>query len=581
MGFDGAVDGVHVATGRVAHSASDACDACCGVIGSSRHICCGGCIGGDFGNGCFVSADRGFHHVGQFGLRGDRCAVGVGCGNGGLNSGGIVNRHSRHSSTARGLASHQGIDLRQSGRSLTIRRCEGDGRFGGIGQDLQFGYGVHSGSGFAVDDIAQQSSSGRVHPRHAQSREFVGADSVCCIAIGAVGGGQNFVVRVHNGLHFGHTVGGGAVNGCAVEGAVDLIKVVGIHAGDARLGIHLQSRCGGVGGVALGCIAQGAQRCGEVKSGGGQVARIARGVGAEHGDGVGAVLVDQGVGQRQDENACSHVFGCHGMAVGANRVVRAGEREAQRVARFAARGQLNLELQAVGQLGLVDAIDSFVQGEHGCGNGPCAAVCVLARRQCVECEAQWGTGFAGVACHVCGLGRHSINAIFCDGGGGQGHRCGAAGDVGLDECVVENAHGAIGRSDCNLEFVAHERTCGQRDLGLHAIGQFGGVDAGCGVDVFGQHHGWECNGFVCTVGFLARSTRVHRQARAELGGGAVAVGDADLHRGSAIRPAHHMRLGHREAEHIVGALARLNCGGVGLAIQEQSDWSAHLRVGGA
>ena len=256
-------------------------------------------------------------------------------------------------------------------------------------------------------------------------------------------------------MHFGHTVGGCAVDGCAVENAVDLVKVVGGNASDASLGVNILTGCGCGGGVPLSRVAQGAERCGDVKGGGGQVASVARDVGAVHSHGVSAILVDQGVGQCQAESACSHITVGHGVAVGADYAVGAGKREAERVARFAARGQLDLVLQAVGQFVLVDAIDGFGQAEHRRRDGACTAVCVLTRGQGVECEDQRGAGFAGVARHVGGGGGDCVGAVFCDLVRRHGDGGGTVAGLGAGDHVAENTHRAVGRGDCDVQCVTH------------------------------------------------------------------------------------------------------------------------------
>ena len=85
---------------------------------------------------------------------------------------------------------------------------------------------------------------------------------------------------------------------------------------------------------------------------------------------------------------------------------------------------------------------------------------------------------------------------------------------------------------------------------LQAVGQFGGVDAGCGVDGFSQHHNRNSDGFVCAIGFLSRGSRVHREAGTQLGGGTEAVGHTDLQGLRAIGELLHRVGGHVQDEGI-------------------------------
>ena len=143
--------------------------------------------------------------------------------------------------------------------------------------------------------------------------------------------------------------------------------------------------------------------------------------------------------------------------------------------------------------------------------------------------------------------------------------------------MAEHAHGAVGRGDCDVQFITQHRACGQCDLGLQAVGQFDGVDAGCGVDGFSQHHGRNSNGFVRAVGFLTWCLGINGKAGTQLGGGTEAVGHADLHDLCAIRQAVHIGRGNGQAE----GVARLDLGGVVLTSQRERDRRAHLRVGAA
>ena len=107
----------------------------------------------------------------------------------------------------------------------------------GIGQGLHLGCGVHGGLAGPVGHIVQQLQGGAVcgharHARHANGKVLRGRDRRA--AASAVCTAQDGVEGVHDGLHFGQGVGARAVNGGAVERAVDRGEVViGVYTGDA------------------------------------------------------------------------------------------------------------------------------------------------------------------------------------------------------------------------------------------------------------------------------------------------------------------------------------------------------------
>ena len=83
---------------------------------------------------------------------------------------------------------------------------------------------------------------------------------VAGVGIGVIGLRKDAVVGIDDGLEFGHAVHGGAVNGTAVEGAVNGSQIVGVDAADAQVGVALHPGCAVAGSVVLRCSRDGRQR---------------------------------------------------------------------------------------------------------------------------------------------------------------------------------------------------------------------------------------------------------------------------------------------------------------------------------
>ena len=430
--FGGAVgfDAVHSQAGQcvvdgmevVGNHSRDACDH---VVAQRGHCACGRigqpcgvglCKGAEGVQGVGVASDGRVNQTLQFSFAGDGCAIGIACRDGGQHGGQVVGGHGM----GRTRAASQAVDLTCCRGSLPLGSGVGDGGRHGVGQGLHRSNAVHIGHNFGSDHLAQQGGfGGRVHPSHADSG---------VLGLGGIGGGgvstrtigfaEDGGVGIHNGLHFGHGVGGCAVHAGAVECAVDGGQVGAVHAVDAGFGID-----GGVGGGGRGVVGlcsglQGAERGVDHEGGGADLgdvgAQVACQVGAGDGHGVGAVFVHQCPGQGQVEATCSGFIGADAVAACANRVIRGFERETERVARFAAAGQRDLVLQAIVQFGMADAVEGFGQAEHRRRNGGIGGVHILARGLGVECEALRSAGFAGVARHVGGGRGEGVGAVFCD-----------------------------------------------------------------------------------------------------------------------------------------------------------------------
>ena len=122
----------------------------------------------------------------------------------------------------------------------------------GVGQRLQFGEGVHIGGGFAVEHFTQEAEFLRgVYTVHTDGG-VVGGRRVGCVARHAVGGAQDDVVRINDGLYFGGRAGLRAADVCVVQGAVHGAQVLRRHAADAQ-GFVLSHGGVGGGGVVVLC----------------------------------------------------------------------------------------------------------------------------------------------------------------------------------------------------------------------------------------------------------------------------------------------------------------------------------------
>ena len=136
-----------------------------------------------------------------------------------------------------GDAAGEAVELRNGGRSggrgVVITQHD----FGGVGQGLQLGHGVHIGRIFAVHHIADQGGAGCVDASHAQVGVIGDGGGCGAVAIGAVGGVEHFVVSVDNGLQLGGRIGFGAIDHSTGQCVVDGADIGRGHTGHARSGV--------------------------------------------------------------------------------------------------------------------------------------------------------------------------------------------------------------------------------------------------------------------------------------------------------------------------------------------------------
>ena len=234
----------------------DAAHTGCGVLRGVGAGGAGGVVFGsstDGGHGLVVATDSLVDEGFEFGLRGNRRAIGVGRSQGGQHGGQVVRSDD---AGATGSASmRERVDLRISGRSLALGTGVGHGGSGGVGQALQLGDAVDRVSCFGVNHVAQQSLRGVGHAGYAYGGVVIDAGGGVCrtrVARLTIGSGQDGAVAVDDVLQLGGRVSACAIDGAAVERAVDGCQVAAVDTAHAS-GQVLRHAGTGVGGRVVLC----------------------------------------------------------------------------------------------------------------------------------------------------------------------------------------------------------------------------------------------------------------------------------------------------------------------------------------
>ena len=527
-----------------------------GHRGAVGRVVLGGVSDGAQGAG--VAVARVGHHALQGSQRVDCAAAVVGGGNGRLNRGQVVWGDAGDAYR---------LQLRERGRRATGRA--GHDGLHRIGQGLDVFDAGHGRAALDVDHVAQQALlDRRVDAGHANGG-VLRQGGLGVVVVQAVGALHDGGVGVDHGLQVGERGNGCAVNGGAVERAVDHLGrwlVAAAHAGDASIGVGAQ--LDGTGAVGLGRGLEGVEGGGDAQAQAGTgVAGVARSVGGDGGEGVAAVLRDAGFGDGQAEGAGQEVGALNRVDMGSDGVVRPGDGEGEAVAGQGAGGQGDLRLQAVGQLGGADAVDGLGNDDHRGGDGGEAAVAVLAGRGLIDGEALRSAGRADVANGIADQGDHAVVAVALGAqhvalGHGDGLRAGARGQGVLD---VDAA--VVGAGDGEDDDVASDGARRQGERDLQAVGDFGGADAitelGNADRGGGGGHGVDGDVAAERVGSAKFVGHSQAQGEAAVGGDEVQIG-----------------FGHREAEG-VAARASDHDARVVAAIERGADRAAHGRIGAA